>query len=125
MKRFLAPFLFAVSMLFAMAPALLIGCSGMNSVLQPLPDGPNAKVAAALSSVTTARELLAVAVNADKISAADADNLRMQINTARSGIDLAQTAFKTDMAGGDARLSAARAAIDGVRAYLISKGTKP
>lgn len=125
MKRLLAPLFFAFSMLLASAPALLIGCSGTNSILQPVPDGPNAKIAAALSSVTTARELLTTAVTADKISAADAENLRMQLNTARSGIDVAQTVFKTDTSGGDARLSAARAAIDGVRAYLITKGAKP
>lgn len=126
MKRFLASFFTAIALSFAvLGPAVLTGCTGPNAILAPVPDGPNAKIAVALSSVTTARELLTTAVNANQITATDAENLRQQLNTARQGIDVAQTVFKTDLTGGEARLAAARLAIDGVRAYLIAKGAKP
>lgn len=124
MKRLILT-LFAAFSLSIAGPLALSGCSGIDSIVQKVPDGPNAKIAAALTAVTTARELLTTAVNSDKITAVDAENLRSQINTARAGIDVAQAAFKADPAGGDARLAAARAAIDGVRNYLILKGAKP
>ena len=123
MKRLILSLFTAVALALA-GPTLLIGCAGPNAIVQKVPDGPNAKISAALVSVTTARDLLTVAVNADKVSSADAQNLRMQLNTARASIDVAQDLFKTNPAGGDARLTAATAAINAVRAYLLTQGAK-
>ena len=124
MKRLLLSLFTAVALAIG-GPVALIGCAGPNSIVQKVPDGPNAKISVALASVTTARDLLTAAVNADKVTSADAQNLRVQINTARAGIDVAQDMFKTNPAGGDARLAAASAAISAVRAYLLTQGAKP
>ena len=125
LKRSISTFLVA-AMLAVALPLAVSGCAGgIGSVVSAAPSGPNSNTAIALTSVTTTRELLTAAVNADKISAADAENLRTQLNAARAGIDVAQSLYKTDPSGGDARLAISRAAIDAVRAYLIKQGAKP
>lgn len=103
---------------------MLTACGSTPGAIVAAPQGPNAKVAAALAVSTEVRELLTIAVKADKISATDAENLRMQINTARAGIDVAQGMLKTSPVDGDARLSAARATLDAVKTYLLTQGAK-
>jgi len=125
MKRLFATIVAAFALALA-GPLALSGCAGgISGIVAPTPAGVNAKVGVALSTVTEARELLTIAVNADKVSAADATNLREQLNTARAGIDTAQALLKTSPADADARLAVASAAITAVRNYLVTKGAKP
>ena len=109
----------------ALALPALQGCTSRPNALVTQVSGERATVGKVLASITTVRDLLTVALNTGKIKAADAENLRAQINVVRQGADIADGMVKSGEAGADARIAALQASIDALRAYLISQGAKP
>lgn len=117
-------FSIVVLALAALALPALQGCAGPNALVTQV-QGDRATVGKVLASTAAVRDLVTVALNTGKIKAADAENLRTQINVVRQGADIADGLVKNGEAGADARIAALQASIDGIRAYLISQGAKP
>lgn len=80
----------------------------------------NEKLAAAYTTVTAARDTTATLLTSGKLSAADAQNVQQQLDTARTGLDLARQLHATNPPAGDARLDAIVAGLTALQAYLQS-----
>jgi uncharacterized protein YceK len=120
MKRFLMAAFIAVFSLLALPT--LQGCGTLVSQVA----GERATVGKVIASVTTVRDMVTAGLNADKIKAADAENVRTQLNAIRQGADVADGLVKQgDVTGADAKIKALQAAVDALRAYLITQGVKP
>ena len=123
LKRFLTITVLACAAALAL-PALQ-GCTGPNALVSQV-SGERANVGKVIASVTSVRDMVTAGLNADKIKAADAENVRTQLNVIRQGADIADAMVKKgDVTGADAKLLALQASIDALRAYLIKQGVKP
>ena len=100
------------------APLLLTGCPQLGLVR---PQGFEASLTAAYQSVTTGANLVGSALDAGKISAADARNAHTTLTNLKEGLDIADQIHATDATAGEQRLKATIAGIDALIAYLGSK----
>lgn len=99
---------------------LLYGCAQIGIQPQTF----NEKLAVAVTSVTTVRTSTTALLQAGKITAADAQNVQNQANTAREGLDLARTINATNPQGAADKLGAASAVLTALQGYLATKGAK-
>ncbi len=99
---------------------LLAGCAQLGIQPQTF----NEKLAVAVTTVTTVRTSTTALLQAGKITAADAQNVQNQANTAREGLDLARTINATNPQGAADKLSAATAVLTALQGYISSKGAK-
>jgi hypothetical protein len=82
----------------------------------------NEKAAVAISSVTAVRQSAITLLTANKITAADAQNIQDQANNARAGIEVAVAINETDPAAAENRISAVLVGLNAISAYLTAKG---
>jgi hypothetical protein len=102
-------------------PILLVLVLGCAQLGVPAPQTFNEKAAAALITVTGARETTLTLLQAGKISADDAQNIQSQADTLRQGIEVARSirAMTPDVA--DDRLAATITALNALTAYLEAR----
>lgn len=103
----------------AFALVALIGCAALGVAT---PQTFNEREAAAIASVTAARDLSASLLAANKISVADARNVQKQCDVLREGISVASTLHATDPAAAETRLAGAIAALTALNGYLKGRG---
>ncbi len=106
---------------FSLLPILLL-LTSCQTLGVPTPQTFNEKEAAAVSSVTAIRSTAASLLTADKITAADAQNIQTQADTAREAIVVASTIHATDPAAADNRLTAIITGLNAISAYLATRG---
>jgi len=82
----------------------------------------NERLAVGYSTVTEVRQTATTLLNAKKLTADDGQQILDQTNNARAGLDVARTLAKTDLKGADSKLTAVRAALTALQAYLETKG---
>ncbi len=111
MRKYLAILLLSMSFL----PA----CAQLGV---PTADTFNQKLAVAIGSVTAVRESATTLLKAQKITADDAQNVQDSANSARTGIEVARTLSKANMAAADNKLTAVSTALQALQAYLATKG---
>jgi hypothetical protein len=105
--------------LSAILLVLLSACSVLGV---PTPQTFNEKEAMAISSVTAIRSTALSLLEANKITAADAQNIQKQADTAREAIVVAETIHQANPAGGADRLTAIIAGLTAIQTYLATKG---
>ena len=113
-----------VLMCFATLMLGTTGCTGPNALVQQV-QGERATVGKVIATATTVRDMVTAGLNADKIKAADAENIRAQVNVIRQGADVADGLVKGgNTTGADAKIQSLQVAIDALKAYLIAQGVK-
>lgn len=98
------------------------GTNPLGSVLLPDVDTFNKRLAVLKITATTVRRTTTALLNAAKISSDDGDNVLASTDVARAGLDIAEKLSATDLTSADAKLTAAKTILDGLRAYLLTKG---
>lgn len=96
---------------------LVMGCAALGV---PTPQTFNQQEAVAITTVTTVRTTTTTLLQAGKITAADAQNVEDQADTARTGINLA--AADADLQGATDKLAAALQILTTLQTYLATKG---
>lgn len=81
----------------------------------------NEKLTAGYTTVTAARDATATLFSSGKLSAPDAHNVESQLDTARTGLDLARQVHATNPPAGDAKLDAVVTGLTALQAYLQSR----
>lgn len=104
--------------LAALALVLLTACAALGV---PTPETFNEREAAAISSVTAARELTTSLLVAGRISPADARNVQQQADNLREGIAVASAIHATDPGAAENRLTAAITALSALNQYLAGR----
>lgn len=99
-------------------PILLLLAAGCASLGVPVPQTFNGKAAAALTTVTGARQTTLTLLQAHKLTPDDAANVDKQADNLRQGIEVARTIHAGDPAAGDTKLTATIAALQILTAYL-------
>lgn len=108
--------------LLGAALALLItACSALGLAK---PETFNEKAAVAISSVTAVRQTATALLTAEKITAADAQNIQDQANNARAGIQVAISINATDPAAAENRITAVLVGLNALTAYLTAQQGK-
>ncbi len=105
-------------MMTGIAAVPLVGMSGCEVLGVPAATTFKERTALALTQVTAVRESAASLLAADKISAADAQNIQDQANNARAAIDIAISYEATDPTQAENRLAAAQAVVAALKTYL-------
>lgn len=103
---------------YALIFAMLTACSTLGV---QAPKTFNERLAAAYTTVTAARDTTATLLSANKISAVDAKNAQEQLDTARTGLDLARQIHASDPAGAQTRLDAIVVGLATLQAFLQSR----
>jgi hypothetical protein len=108
-------------------PFLLLVLSSCSLLGVATPQTFNERLGAGYSTVTASRDATATLLSSGKLSASDAQNVQDQLNTARTGLDLARQVHATNPPAGDAKLDAVVTGLTALQAYLQSrtKGLKP
>lgn len=102
------------------ALAVLTACAALGL---PTAETFNQKLAVGYGTVTAVRNTAATLVTAGKLTPDDAQNVQTQVDTARSALDLARTAYKAgDVAGAATKLDTTATVLRALQAYLASKG---
>lgn len=83
----------------------------------------NERLGAGYTTLTGARDATATLLSSGKLSASDAQNVQDQLNTARTGLDLARQVHATNPPAGDAKLDAVVTGLTALQAYLRSRTT--
>lgn len=120
MKKLLAATFVAVGLsasIVGTAP-FLTGCPGIGLVA---PQGFDESVVAGYQAVASASNLVGEALDAGKISPADARNAHEQLTNVKEGIDIAAEMHLTNAPAGEARLKAVLAGLDALDAYLRAR----
>jgi len=99
-------------------PLLFLLLAGCASLGVPAPSTFNEKAAAALATVTGARQTTLTLLQAGKLTPDDAENVNAQADNLRQGIDIARQIHSTNTAAGDDRLTATITALTALNAYL-------
>ena len=99
-------------------PLLVLLAAGCASLGVPVPQTFNQKAAAALTTVTGARQTTLTLLQAHKLTPDDAENVDKQADNLRQGIEVARTIHGTDPGAGDTKLGATIAALQVLTAYL-------
>lgn len=84
----------------------------------------NQRVAAGYTTVQTVAESATVALQAGKLSRADAANIVTTSRTALDGLAVAQTLHAGNAAAGEDRLAVTLAILQSLQAYLATHGAK-
>lgn len=79
------------------------------------------RLAIMISGVTEVRTQTLTALRAKKITPNDAQNLQDQADTARAGLEIARTLYGSNPQAAEQRLEAARLALQGLQAYLLTR----
>lgn len=103
--------------------ALLITLTACQSLGVATPRTFNERLAAAYSTVTAARNTTATLLTAGKLSPSDAQNAQSQLDTARTGLDLARQVHASDPAAAQTRLDGIVVGLATLQAYLQSRTT--
>lgn len=107
---------------------LVAGCASMESVT---PTTFNQQLAIGYATTTQVRETTTTLLRAGKIKADDAQNVQMQADHVRAGLDIARAVanvdrdtgiMRGDAVGAMAKLRAATAALSALQTYLSSRG---
>lgn len=101
--------------------ALLTACAqmGMRS-----PETFNQRIAAGYTTVQAVNEGALVALNAGKLSKADAGNIVTSSRAALDGLTVARTLHASDPMAAENRLAATLAILQSLQAYLATQGAK-
>lgn len=99
--------------------ASLMGCAQLGI---PKPETFAQQVAVGYAAVAQVRQTATTLLVAEKISSADAINVQISADLARSGLDIARTLAATNPNAADAKLTAARQTLAALAAYLATKG---
>ena len=118
MKKF-----FSLHLLFAFALVLAVsGCAQMGLAT---PQTFDDRLGVAYGTVTAVRDAATTLVNADKITAADAQNVQDQANNARTGLDLAKSFRTTNPDLAQTKMATAIQVLAALQSYLTSRSTTP
>ena len=98
--------------------SFLPGCAQLGV---PTADTFNQKLAVAIGSVTAVRETATTLLKAQKISADDAQNIQDGANLGRTGIEVARTLSKVNMAAAEGKLTAVTTSLAALQTYLASR----
>lgn len=104
--------------MLAAALVLMIGCAALGV---QSPQTFNEKAAVAISSVTVVRQTATALLQANKISAPDAQNIQGQADNARAGIEVAIAINATDPGAAENRIGAILVGLNAITAYLTAK----
>jgi len=107
--------------LSALVLTVLTACASLGLAK---PESFNEKASVAISSVTAVRQTAAALLQADKITAADAQNIQNQANNARAGITVAIAINATDPKAAENRLTAVLVGLNAITAYLATQQGK-
>jgi len=89
----------------------------------PTPQTFNEREAAAISAVTEVRRATLTLLQAEKITAADAQNVQKQADAIVEGLKVARTLHSTNAAAATDKLQATLAILTALQGYIASKGT--
>lgn len=103
--------------LFAMA-TMLAACAQVGI---PTPDTFNQRLAAGYATTTAVRQTAADLLNAKKIDVADAENVLKSTDAARTGLDVARTLSKTNLAAADSKVTAIHTVLTALSTYLAGR----
>lgn len=108
------------AMLLISAPLVVIlpACTTLGV---PQPQTFNERLAAGYSTVSGVRNAATSLLQAGSISADDAENIQVQADNARAGLDIARVVSNTDMQAADAKLQATLLVLEALDQYLRSK----
>lgn len=106
---------FAALTTLYLAFLILVGCAQLGV---PVAQTFNEKAAAAITTVTGARQTTLTLLQADKLTADDAENINAQADTLRQGIEVARSIHASQPTAGDDRLSAVITGLTALTAYL-------
>src|ERR1700741_4320154 len=98
-----------VSYIIALWIFLLAGCAALGL---PKAQTFDQKLVVGYASVTAAVKTTTTLLEAKKISADDAQNVRNQAENVKQGLDIARALHKADPTAGDAKLTSAITALD-------------
>ena len=87
----------------------------------PTADGVNGKLALAITAVTSIRTTATTLLQERKISADDAQNAQDAANVGRTGIEVARTLSKVNLAAADAKISAVTTVLQATQTYLNAR----
>lgn len=110
------------SAFYALVFAMLTACATLGV---EAPKTFNERVAAAYTTVTAARDTTATLLTAGKLSAVEAQDVQRQLDTARTGLDLARQVHAANPAQADQRLDGIVAGLAALQAYLQSHTKGP
>lgn len=105
----------------AMALLGLLAVVGCQSLGLPSAETFNQKLAVAYTSVTSIRQTALVLLQADKITAADAQQVQAQADNARAGLDIARQIHATQPDAGASKLASVLTALTALQTYLDSR----
>lgn len=98
--------------------ALMAGCASLGL---PTPTTFNERLAAAYGTVTAVRTEGDSLLAAGRITPDDAQSIQNQANSARSALDVAGVAFRTDPAAANTKLTATITVLTALQSYLATR----
>ncbi len=101
--------------------AILTACASLG---MQTPDTFNKRAAAAYATVQTVADSATAAVNAGKLSKADATNVVTTSRTALAAIDVATSLHATNPQAGEDKLASTLSVLNALSAYLATKEAK-
>jgi hypothetical protein len=107
----------AAMMLMACMLAFLAACASIGA---PTPQTFNERLAAGYTTVTGVRQAATVLLTSQRITAADAQNVQNQADTARAGLDVAKSMSGTNLPAADTKLTATLTVLQALQAYLVA-----
>jgi hypothetical protein len=114
-------FSFSYLLTFAFLTAFLVGCAQLGV---PATDTFNKKLLAGYSSVTAVRNTATTLLVAKQITPKDAQNIQVQADAARGGLDIASSLKDTDFKAAEDRLTVSLTILQGIQTYLNSRSNK-
>ena len=87
----------------------------------PTATGFNEKIAVAISTVTAVRTTATTLLTEKKITADDGQNVLVATDNARTGIEVARTLSRVNLAAADSKLTAITASLQALSTYLASR----
>ena len=97
---------------------LFAGCAAIGL---PTAETFNQKAAVVQGTITTVRQTATVLLNEKKITADDGQNVLVQTDTARAGLDIARSLSKSNPIAADSKLNSVRTVLTALQAYLASR----
>lgn len=98
--------------------ALVVACTTIGS---PIAETFNEKLAVGYGTVTQIRATTAQLLTAKRVTSADAQNIQVQADSARAGLDIARDLSKSDLPAANNRLAMATAVLTALQGYLSAR----
>ena len=101
--------------------AMVVMLAACAQIGIPTPDTFNQRLAAGYATTTAVRQTATDLLKAKKIDVADAENVLKSTDAARTGLDVARTLAKTNLAAADSKVSAIHTVLTALSTYLAGR----